>query len=558
MARLHEYHGKRLLRAHGVPVPGGVLLTVDAASGHLEVADSQTSDLPLPAVVKSQVFTTSRFAKGLIRFAETVDEVRAAALELGARMVEGFPVTELLVEEKLEIEQEYFFSYFVDDDAATARFLFARSGGSGVEQALTRDRSGLQSANVRTTGAIRAHRVREVLRRAGVHGRELLGLGDLIVKAIRTAIDAEARSLEINPIVRTRDGRYLAADCRIAVDDYAVFRHPELGIEIARDFPHPPSALDRIAYAVEKDDYRGTFYFVQLAAGFTRSERYVGFHGAGGGGSMMSMDALAEYGFSAANYCDTSGNPSASKVYRAARIIAAQPQIIGYFGSGSGVASQEQIHTARGLVKAFLEAGIDLPVVMRLGGNMEEEAIAILEQYTRELPMPVRAFGKDTPVTECVAELDRLVGETSRGGSPPAQSSRAASAPAAAAPTSPPDRRPDWLEAPETYSFSSPTGEVHYHHPTCLSCASKACVGSCVPQILRLRDGVPVLAISADEAQSGKCIECLACEVECRAHGAGGGYIELPIAGLQQLLSGSVTDAEFAGPRLSAPPTEET
>ena len=84
---------------------------------------------------------------------------------------------------------------------------------------------------------------------------------------------------------------------------------------------------------------------------------------------MMSMDAIVTAGFTIANFTDTSGNPSASKVYRAARIILAQPDLVGYFGSGSGVASQEQYWSAYGLAKAFWELDLDIPAVIRLGGQ---------------------------------------------------------------------------------------------------------------------------------------------------------------------------------------------
>src|SRR5438046_4466388 len=112
----------------------------------------------------------------------------------------------------------------------------------------------------------------------------------------------------------------------MTIDDYAVVRHPELKIEIAREFDHPPTPLERVAYAVEQSDHRGTFYFAQLATAVPRdSKGLVGFHGAGGGGSMLSMDAIVNAGFTIANFTDTSGHPSASKVYRAARIILASP-----------------------------------------------------------------------------------------------------------------------------------------------------------------------------------------------------------------------------------------
>jgi len=142
----------------------------------------------------------------------------------------------------------------------------------------------------------------------------------------------------------------------------------------------PQTELERIAYAVEEGDYRGTFYFIQMVEDFAKGEGVVGFHGAGGGGSMMSMDAVINEGFRIANFVDTSGNPPASKVYRAARIILSQGPIDGYFGSGSGVASQEQFHSARGLVKAFLEEPLMAPTVIRLGGNAEDKAVEILEE----------------------------------------------------------------------------------------------------------------------------------------------------------------------------------
>jgi succinyl-CoA synthetase beta subunit len=110
-----------------------------------------------------------------------------------------------------------------------------------------------------------------------------------------------------------------------------------LGIEIARELDHPPTDLERIAYAVERDDHRGTFYFAQLATGFSLGEGYIGFHGAGGGGSMMSMDAATRAGFKLANFTDTSGNPSAAKVYRAARIILSQPNLVHLHGCFCGL-----------------------------------------------------------------------------------------------------------------------------------------------------------------------------------------------------------------------------
>jgi succinyl-CoA synthetase beta subunit len=485
-------------------------------------------EFPVPAVVKAQAWTTSRYAKGLIRFATSAREVREQIESLRRRDVDGFPIEDVLVEERLAIDKELFFSYYIDDDLARGRYLFSTVGGSGIEEILSTDRSLWRIGDVETLDHVRVHRVREVIRKTGIAGRDLIKLADLVAGALAIARKIEARSLEINPIVRTTDGAYLAADCRITVDDYAVFRHPELGIEIARDLSHPPTTLDRIAYAVEQNDYRGTLFFTQLARPSSRKERYVGFHGAGGGGSMMSLDALQNRGYQAANYCDTSGNPPASKVYRAARIIASQERILGYFGSGSGVASQEQVHSARGLVKAFHEIAFSRPVVVRLGGNMEQEAIEILEGYTGDLVAPIRGFGKDTSVTECVEAFDELFAGTTGYRSDDGRDESEKHAQVC------PPAVPPWLDDIDTYSFKSLTGTVYFDHRVCVDCPTHACVYSCVPQILKIEEGKPILAIPREDAQRGKCIECLACEVECREHGLAGAFVHLPIPGLDR------------------------
>ena len=229
---------------------------------------------------------------------------------------------------------------------------------------------------------------------------------------------------------------------------------------------------------------------------------------------MMSMDAVVGRKFKVANFTDTSGNPPASKVYRAAKIILSQKNIDAYFGSGSGVASQEQYHSARGLVKAFLEENLSIPAVIRLGGNSEDLAIDILENYTKDLPAPVEGFKKDDSAFSCAERLKELVDSHKGNGKPEKQFTKPI--------------------AEKPYTFETITGSITYDHAACVDCESKICIEKCVPEILKLEKDVPVLAISNEEAKAGKCIECLACEIECIFHGNKGAYIDLPIAGLDE------------------------
>ena len=511
MARLSEFQGKQVLAASGIAVPRGELARTP------EEARAAAERIGGATVVKAQAWTTSRAAQGLVRFVKDAAAAGEAAAAILALRVGDFPVSSVLVEERVAIASERYAGIVLDDRRRCPVLLVSARGGSGIEETAREHPEAVAELQLDVVEGLPQHAAREVWRRVGVHGEEQRHLADACVRLAGIARALDARAAEINPLVFTRDGRVAALDCRITVDDAAVFRHPELGIEVARELGHPPTALERIAWDVEKDDYRGTFYFLQMREGYARGDGVVAFHGAGGGGSMMGMDALARHGFSVANFCDTSGNPPASKVYRAARILLSQGGVDGYFGTGSGVASQEQFHSARGLVKAFLEEPLTGPAVVRLGGNGEEKAIEILTGFTRELGVPVECYGKDTPVDACAARLAELTA----GFTPlprPARQERAA--------------------AEKPYTFATPTGEITYDHAVCARCESKVCVGSCVPQILRLsEEGVPVLNVTLEEAQRGRCTECLACEVDCRALGGGGGHVRLPIAGLAEYRS---------------------
>lgn len=227
---------------------------------------------------------------------------------------------------------------------------------------------------------------------------------------------------------------------------------------------------------------------------------------------MMSMDAITAAGFAIANFTDTSGNPSVAKVYRAARIILAQPGIVGYFGSGSGVASQEQFHSAYGLAKAFLEMNLAIPAVIRLGGNSEDRAVEILEDACRDLPAPVRGLRKDDTPAACAALFRKLVQQC---GARAATMIRFV---------------PGYVGKPRSYSFPITGGRVWIDHAACDAPTTQLVIQHSAG-LLREHDGKPVLSVSEEEV-AGKDSELIACEIECRRAGKGVLFVDLPIAGL--------------------------
>jgi succinyl-CoA synthetase beta subunit len=514
MARLHEYQGKELLKQFKIAVPkGGVARTPTEAR---QIAEELGGEV----MVKAQAWVTGRASLGGIKKASNPAQAEEAAQHMLGLKVKNFVVQEVLVEQRIEISREFYAGVIIDDAAQQPLVMFSSVGGTGIEEIAQTHPDKVARIHVDVgTGLLDFH-ARDLVRRTGIEGKLQLALGDVLVSLFNLAMQYDARAAEINPLVQLSDGTLMAADCRITVDDYGVFRHKDLGIEIAREYDRPPTQLEKIAYAVEAGDYRGTFYFIQMAEDFRSGEGYVGFHGAGGGGSMMSMDAIMRQGYKLATFVDTSGNPPASKVYRAARIVLASGPVDGYFGSGSGVASQEQFHSARGFVKAFLEEQVEVPVVIRLGGNNEDKAVEILEWLNGWVPAPVEGYKKDDSPDYCASRLHALIQE-GKWVEPKVRSV------------------PQGKGEPRHYQFHTVTGgTVSYDHSVCATCESKICVKECARQILSLDgEGLPVLNVTRQEAQQGRCSECLACEVDCYFQGAGGGTIHLPIPGLDEYLA---------------------
>jgi succinyl-CoA synthetase beta subunit len=497
------------LRESGIPVPEG-----DVATSPAEVHEI-AQKIGKPVVLKIQLWATGRAGLGGIQLADNPEEAEEISRHLLGMEAKNVIIDKILVEEKLKIKSEFLAGLIIDDAEKCPLLIFSSIGGTGIEEIAHNHPDKIAQINIDILKGLEEDETRNLLKKLGISGKLLQNLSGVLAKLYKVARKHEARSVEINPLVLTEDDLIYAADCHLAIDDHAAYRHPELDIEIAREFDRPPSALEKIAYQVERKDNRGTFYFLQMVEEIPEEGKFIGFHGAGGGGSMMSMDSVLGKGFKLANYCDTSGNPPASKVYRATKIILSQPCIKGYFASGSGVASQEQYHSARGFVKAFNEEKIKIPCVIRLGGNYEEKAIEILGTYLENTPAKVEGYGRDDSPESCAKRLEELI-----------KANREVSHEILLIeePAPPPD----------SYSFETITGELYIDHAKCLNCKTKGCISACSYEVLKLENDKPVLAISPEDAKKGKCTECLACEIFCAFHEHDAIIIHLPIPGLKE------------------------
>ncbi|UCC90635.1 MAG: acetate--CoA ligase family protein [Dehalococcoidia bacterium] len=394
MPKLHEYQGKKLLRESGIPVPEGEV----AATA--EEVRKITGRLGKPVAIKAQVGVTGRFQAGGIRFADGAGEGEKAAEEILAKDIKGLKVEKVLVEEKLSVKGEFYASVVVNDSWRVKGpvLMFSTKGGTGIEEIAARFPEKVVSMNVDILQGVTTEDTSDLIAKLGVSPPLLKPLSKLVYGLYEVFRKYSARSVEVNPIVLTEGGKVYAADCHIVIDEASVFKHPELEIDYPRDIGRAPTKLERLAWEVERKDYRGVGYFAQMARDFGPGEGVVGFHGIGGGGAMLGADALIRRGLKLANYADTSGNPTAAKVYRIVKIIFSQPNIDGYILMGACIANQEQWHHAHALVRALREelpSRPDFPVIILIAGNKEAESLEILSEGLKGLPAKVEIYGRE-------------------------------------------------------------------------------------------------------------------------------------------------------------------
>jgi len=390
MARLFEYQGKEFLKDAGIAIPTGeVASTAKEAS---EVA----ARIGKPVVVKAQVWVGGRGKAGGIKLADTPEEAEKAARAILGMEIKGLPVRKVLVEEKLDIEKEYYVGIIPDGSwkSTCPVLMFSTEGGMEIE-AVPEDK--IFRAKVDYLKGFPFYDALDMASSAGIPNELLKGMAGVISKLVAVFKKRDCNILEINPLVVTKEGKVIAGDCRMSIDDSSSFRHPEMGITIPREFPWEPTDFDLVGWGIEETDLRGSGFVMKMTLDET-SPGFIGFHAIGGGAAMIGMDALSRVGLKPANFADTSGNPVGSKIYRVAKVVLSQPNIEGYMLAGFLIANQEQWHHAHAIVKVLREElpkRPGFPCVLLLAGNKEEESLQILREGLEGLPGRIEIYGSE-------------------------------------------------------------------------------------------------------------------------------------------------------------------
>jgi len=364
--KLVEYQGKELFKRVGIPVPRGE---------HAKTADDVASFIaanPGSWVLKAQVQMGGRGKAGGIKFADNADDGKKIAAALigttlrGIQNPQGELVKSLLVEEKVAIEHEAYVSVTIDRSTKRPVFIVTAQGGMDIEEVAEKDPHALSKYWVDTAIGYSPFEARELYFAAKLpagYAKEWPAIAGAIYKLF---FEYGANLIEINPLVLTKDGRVIASDAKIELDDNALYKHPELSAwEKENESPDNEDEAKAVAIGLGRSNY-------------ARLDGDIGVMANGAGLGMGTMDAIRTAGGSAANFLDVGGGAQAERVRKCYELIVSDPKVkamfINIFG---GITRADQV--AAGIVEALSGNALrKVPLVVRLTGTNEKEGREIL------------------------------------------------------------------------------------------------------------------------------------------------------------------------------------
>ena len=351
---LLEHQGKSLLAAHGVPVPEGEVATTP------EEARAGAERIGGRVVVKAQVRVGGRGKAGGIKLAEDPDEAEAHARSILGMDIRGHHVGRVWIEAASDIARELYASITFDRGARRPLAMLSAEGGMDIEEVAASRPEALARRHVDPLIGLQPHDARWLAYHAAIDEEAVRGTVDILGRLYTAFVELDAMLVEVNPLILTGDGRVIALDAKVTIDNNAVYRHPELAAMVDVDAEDPQERMAR---------ERGVTY--------VKLDGDVGILGNGAGLVMSTLDVVALAGGRPANFLDAGGGSRADEVVTALGVLLSDPKVrvllVNIFG---GITRCDEV--AEGLLTALDALGTEIPIVVRLDGTNEEEGRAVL------------------------------------------------------------------------------------------------------------------------------------------------------------------------------------
>jgi succinyl-CoA synthetase beta subunit len=369
---IHEFQGKSLLRAYNVDIQEGF---VAETPDHAVMAAGQLREKfgSQYFVVKAQIHAGGRGKGGGVKLAKSIEEAGIIASKMiGMKLVtpqtgpEGKRVNRVLIAQDVYYKgesdiKEFYISILLNRNSGRYTIMYSPDGGMSIEEVAEKTPDRIFTEEINPGAGLQPFQCRNIAFNLGLSGTAFKNMQKFLAGIYETFTGCDAQLLEINPVLKTSDDRILAVDCKVVLDDNALFRHPDLAE--MRDINEEDPV------EVEAGNYN---------LNFVKLDGNVGCMVNGAGLAMATMDIIKLSGGSPANFLDVGGGANAETVEAGFRIILKDPAVkvilINIFG---GIVRCDRV--ANGVVEAYKSIGeIKVPVIVRLQGTNAEEAKKII------------------------------------------------------------------------------------------------------------------------------------------------------------------------------------
>jgi succinyl-CoA synthetase beta subunit len=361
---LHEYQAKQLFARYDIPVSSGYI--ADTPEGAVEVAKRLGGSL---WVVKAQVHAGGRGKAGGVKLARSFDEVAAATEELiGGRLITkqtdaaGLPINIVFVEAGSDITSELYLSMVVDRAAEQVGFMASIAGGMDIEEVAEATPEKIVTLSVNPAAGFQPWQARKLGYGLGLNPEQMKEFAVIAANLYRMFFECDCEMVEINPLIINTEGKLLALDAKVGIEDNSLFRHPDL--VAMRD----TTQEDARELAASEHDLN----YVSLDGNIACMVN-------GAGLAMATMDLIKLHGGNPANFLDVGGGATPERVAAAFKLILSNESVeailVNIFG---GIVRCDVI--AEGIISAVKEVQVSVPVVVRLEGTNVEKGRAMLAE----------------------------------------------------------------------------------------------------------------------------------------------------------------------------------
>ena len=353
---LHEYQAKELFARYGLPVLPGQVAT------RPEEARDIAASIGGTVVIKAQVLVGGRGKAGGVKLAHDPDEAYRKAEEILALSIKGLPVRKVLVAQAAEIARELYLSIVLDRSKKLPLIMLSAEGGVEIEEVARHTPEKIVRRHIPLEG-LRPFEARALFQPVLKDGRLVQQAADILLKLWKVYSEGDCSLAEINPLAITPEGRVLALDAKVILDDNADFRHREWTTWRDPDEETPGARLAR-----------------EKGLSYVKLDGDIGCVVNGAGLAMATMDLVKHYGGEPANFLDIGGSSNPDKVTAALRIITGDSHVRAIlFNIFGGITRCDDV--ANGIVQSLEAAPLAVPLVIRLTGTNEDLARKILSDH---------------------------------------------------------------------------------------------------------------------------------------------------------------------------------